>query len=289
MKKLVFSFATLFISCTILFSTSCTAQAPKVSLKTEIDSLSYAMGVNYTQGIEQLFTQMEIPEENYADFVLGVLEVSNSNVNNTKTKARLLGMQIASQTSIQWMPQFTSHVFGSDSTKSLNKDDFYAGFIASITKKDLKIDPAIAEQLSNTIMENIQNQTKEKAKAENVEWLEKNKSNDGVVVLPSGLQYKILSEGTGEKPAATDTVVVHYTGKNIHGEQFDSTADRDPAEFPLNGVIAGWTEGIQLMSPGAKYMLYVPYDLAYGEQARSAEIGPFSTLIFEVELLEVKK
>ncbi|MDR2805584.1 MAG: FKBP-type peptidyl-prolyl cis-trans isomerase, partial [Dysgonamonadaceae bacterium] len=118
---------------------------------------------------------------------------------------------------------------------------------------------------------------------------EKNKSNEGVVVLPSGLQYKVITEGTGPKPAATDVVKVNYKGTNIKEEVFDTTEGGEPRQFSLNGVITGWTEGIQLMPVGSKYIFYVPADLAYGEQERSAEIKPFSTLIFEVELLDIVK
>jgi FKBP-type peptidyl-prolyl cis-trans isomerase len=126
-------------------------------------------------------------------------------------------------------------------------------------------------------------------KKENEEWLEKNKENEGVVVLPSGLQYKVVVEGKGAKPVATDRVKVNYKGTNIKDEVFDSNEGSDPREFSLSSVIKGWTEGIQLMPVGSKYILYVPSDLAYGEQERSAEIQPFSTLIFEVELLDIVK
>ncbi len=119
-------------------------------------------------------------------------------------------------------------------------------------------------------------------------FLAKNKSEDGVKVTASGLQYKVLTEGSGVSPTAESTVKVHYTGTLIDGTKFDSSVDRgEPIEFPLNGVIKGWTEGLQLMKPGAKYMFYIPSDLGYGDR----DMGPIpggSVLIFEVELLEVK-
>ena len=122
------------------------------------------------------------------------------------------------------------------------------------------------------------------------EFLAKNKTKEGVVELPSGLQYKIIEEGTGEQPSSTDIVTVHYRGTLIDGTQFDSSYDRDEhATFPLNGVIAGWTEGFQYLKEGTKAILYIPSDLAYGPQHRSAEITPNSTLIFEVELISVTK
>ena len=120
------------------------------------------------------------------------------------------------------------------------------------------------------------------------EFLAENAKKEGVTVLPSGLQYKVITEGTGEKPGLTSMVSVHYTGTLIDGTEFDSSHKRgQPATFPVNGVISGWTEALQLMPEGSKWMLYIPSDLAYGEQAAGPDIGPNSTLIFEVELLSV--
>lgn len=126
-------------------------------------------------------------------------------------------------------------------------------------------------------------------KKEGDAFLAANKSKEGVVTLPSGLQYKILTAGTGAKPTATDSVVCNYRGTLINGTEFDSSYKRNqPATFPVNGVIKGWTEALQLMPVGSKWQLFVPSDLAYGERGAGAEIGPDATLIFEVELLSIK-
>ncbi|MEG9486976.1 FKBP-type peptidyl-prolyl cis-trans isomerase [Mannheimia indoligenes] len=124
--------------------------------------------------------------------------------------------------------------------------------------------------------------------AENKAFLEENKKAKGVVVTESGLQYEILTEGTGEKPTASSTVRVHYTGSLIDGTVFDSSVKRgQPAEFPVGGVIRGWTEALQLMPVGSKWRLTIPQELAYGERGAGASIPPFATLIFEVELLDI--
>jgi FKBP-type peptidyl-prolyl cis-trans isomerase FklB len=121
-------------------------------------------------------------------------------------------------------------------------------------------------------------------------FLAANKTQPGVVTVPSGLQYKILKEGTGPKPTATDTVVCNYRGTLINGTEFDSSyKSGQPATFPVNGVIKGWTEALQLMPVGSKWQLFVPADLAYGERSPGAEIGPNSTLIFEVELVSIQE
>lgn len=124
--------------------------------------------------------------------------------------------------------------------------------------------------------------------AKGQEYLEKNKSKDGVTVTESGLQYEVLSEGSGSKPTAASKVKVHYAGTTIDGVEFDSSYKRgEPIEFPLNGVIAGWTEGVQLMSVGSKYRFTIPSELAYGPQGAGGAIGPNETLLFDVELLDI--
>jgi len=145
------------------------------------------------------------------------------------------------------------------------------------------------QQEMNAKQQEKQEASASKNKAEGTKFLEENKKKEGVVTLQSGLQYKVITPGTGKSPKATDTVVVHYTGTLIDGTKFDSSIDRgEPISFPLNGVIKGWTEGLQLMKEGAKWELYIPSDLAYGERGAGPQIGPNSVLIFTVELIKVK-
>ena len=129
----------------------------------------------------------------------------------------------------------------------------------------------------------------DKNKKEGEAFLEANKSNTGVITTPSGLQYKVLTEGKGPKPTATDTVTCNYRGTLLNGKEFDSSYKRkEPASFPVNGVIKGWTEALQMMPVGSKWQLFIPASLAYGERGAGADIEPNSTLIFEVELLSIK-
>lgn len=126
------------------------------------------------------------------------------------------------------------------------------------------------------------------AMKEGSEFLAKNAERSEVTVTESGLQYEVLTSGEGDKPSAASTVRTHYHGTLINGDVFDSSYDRgEPAEFPVGGVIKGWTEALQMMSVGSKWRLYVPHDLAYGEQGAGGAIGPFSTLVFDVELLDI--
>lgn len=177
----------------------------------------------------------------------------------------------------------------------LNIDDFAQAIKDVINGSELKI----SQQESQQIVQEFFQQQEEKqraaaaemgkvAKAEGEKYLAENAKKEGVVVLPSGLQYQVLQEGTGKKPKATDQVKCHYEGMLVDGTMFDSSVQRgEPATFPLNGVIAGWTEGLQLMAEGAKYRFFIPYNLGYGEHGAGASIPPFATLVFDVELIEV--
>lgn len=152
--------------------------------------------------------------------------------------------------------------------------------------------PKLKPEEANQVLESFIQKAKAGEGAENLaegtKFLAENKNNDGVVELPSGLQYKVLNDGDGDIPSLTDQVKCHYHGTLIDGTVFDSSVQRgQPAVFPVNGVIKGWVEALQLMSTGSKWRLFVPSDLAYGQQGAGGAIGPNSTLIFDVELLEI--
>jgi len=180
---------------------------------------------------------------------------------------------------------------------SLNEDAFIAGVRDGRNAKTaLMTDDEIRDTLLALQTEMVEKQKAEakkvsmKNKTDGTKFLEKNKKRDGIVTLPSGLQYKVITEGKGAKPKATDTVTTHYRGKLIDGTEFDSSYSRgEPVSFAVNGVIPGWTEALQLMSPGSKWELFIPADLAYGEQGIGGVIPPNSTLTFEVELISVKE
>ena len=152
------------------------------------------------------------------------------------------------------------------------------------------ITDAGANQVLNNYFQKMQNAKADVAKQAGQEFLAENKTKEGVVELPSGLQYTVLTEGTGEKPSLEDKIKAHYHGTTIDGTVFDSSVDRgEPVTFPVNGVIAGWTEALQLMPVGSKWKLFIPSDLAYGARGAGGNIGPHETLIFEVELLSIEQ
>lgn len=290
MKKLA-KFITLFLTAFAVVSfSSCAAKPPKGDLKTSIDTLSYAAGIASTQGLMPYLEQQGITEEYIGDFVQGFLAGSKIDEKDKKALANALGFEIGKNISIGLVSNLNNQAFGPEDTVStINKDQVLAGFLAIVTKENLLIDESEANVIADTEIQKLQSKRNEVYKEENLAFLEKNKTKKGVVTLPSGLQYEVITEGTGPKPTAENIVVVDYVGTNIHGQEFDSSISREErAEFPLNQVIQGWIEGIQLMPVGSKYKFYIPYDLAYGEMERSEEIGPYATLIFEVELYEIK-
>ena len=172
----------------------------------------------------------------------------------------------------------------------VNPEMFAQGLSDMLAGGEMKITEADAENIQRAFLQKLQMMKTEKAQAAGKEYLAANKSKEGVVETASGLQYKILTPGDGDKPAATDKVRVHYHGTLLDGTVFDSSVERgQPAEFPLNRVIPGWTEGVQLMPKGSKFRFFIPSDLAYGARGAGAKIGPHSTLIFDVELLDILK
>ena len=188
-----------------------------------------------------------------------------------------------------------AHNMMSSGIKSVEFDDFVAGVKAILTGSEPAVSFEEAGQLLDKYFAEIEAEQKAEAEAmsaamreEGETFLRLNAEKEGVVVLPSGLQYKVLEEGAGKKPSATSQVKCHYEGSFLNGMIFDSSYKRgEPAVFGLNQVIAGWTEGVQLMSEGSKYEFYIPYDLAYGEHGAPGAIPPYAALKFIVELIEV--
>ncbi|WP_251620297.1 FKBP-type peptidyl-prolyl cis-trans isomerase [Odoribacter lunatus] len=176
----------------------------------------------------------------------------------------------------------------SSGVKTINPDVFNEAMSTVFDGKMPEMKPEEINKVLQDYFDKLESEKGANAKAKGEKFLAENKNKEGVITLKSGLQYKILKEGNGKKPKATDTVKCHYEGRLINGTVFDSSIRRnEPAEFPVNGVIAGWVEALQMMNIGSKWQLYIPSELAYGAHGAGQSIGPNETLIFDVELLDI--
>ena len=288
MKKIVF-FAAIVAAAGLA---SCTSQAPKANLKSEIDSLSYMMGVTNTQGLSDFAEQrLGVDSTNYADFVRGIQDGIHKT--GKQEKAYIAGIQIGQQVSGDMIDNINMQLFGNDSIQSLSKDNFLAGFIAAV-KKGAVVSVEDAQAYVKEHTEAIKAKALEAKYGENKaageKFLAENKTKEGVITTESGLQYKIIKAGKGEIPTKESSVKVNYKGTLIDGTEFDSSYKRNaPATFRADQVIKGWTEALTMMPVGSKWELYIPQELAYGSRETGGLIKPYSTLIFEVELLEIEK
>ena len=281
---------------------SCTAQAPKENLKSDIDSLSYMVGITQGNGLTEIATtRMGIDSAFVADFIKGIEAGAAEGLQATSKKAEAfaIGKQIGLQASGLMFGQISDQIFGNDSETSLDKNNFLAGFIAMLNNK-ANTSAGDAQMFIQTQMKAIQEKALEKQYGSNKkageDFLAENAKKEGVKTTESGLQYKVINEGKGAIPTKTDKVKVHYKGTLIDGTEFDSSYSRkdkdgnpQPATFRADQVIKGWTEALTMMPVGSKWELYIPQELAYGSRMASNKIKPFSTLVFEVELLEIEK
>lgn len=260
-------------------------------LTAQIDTFSYAMGLTQTQGLKDfVVNRMGVDTLYMSDFVKGLKEGIKVG-ENKKKGAFFTGIQIGQQVTTQIIPGVTRDVLGKNG--ELNKNNFMAGFVAGVTEKGLLMHPMEAQEVTMRLIEELKNERFEQEygtnKAEGIAFLDSIAKTEGVVKTESGLCYKVITEGKGAVPTSTDRVKVHYRGTLIDGTEFDSSYKRnEPTTFGANQVISGWTEALTMMPVGSKWVLYIPQELAYGNRDMG-QIKPFSTLIFEVELLEIVK
>ena len=264
------------------------ATAQPVKLATPSDTTSFAAGYTATQGLLPFLIQrMHVDTAYMADFVRGY-EESLSKVKDPAYIAYMAGSSIAQQATDQILPNMSRDLEGTDD--SISAAPFHAGFLAGVKQDTTLFKADKARELFEKRSTAARDERNRVYKKENEEWLANNASKPGVVTLPSGLQYKVLKEGNGAKPKATDKVDVIYEGKTINGKVFDATANhggKKTDSFRCDQVIKGWTEALTNMPVGSKWEIYIPQNLAYGER-QAGQIKPSSTLIFTVELVNIE-
>ena len=263
-----------------------------VRLASSSDSVSYAGGMVMTNGLVAFLIQQQGVDTAYmADFVKGFEEVVKAG-SDPKAKARVAGMEIAGQLRDRMLPGMTKEF--TDSPDSIVASLFYRGFTDALMKDTSLLTLQAAETYFREKQVADKAAKEEKLYGPNRDagrrFLEGNAKKDGVVVLPSGLQYKVLVKGEGEIPQKDQKVMVNYEGRLIDGTVFDASKRHGdkPSEFRPTQVIKGWTEALTMMPVGSKWQLYIPYELAYGER-EAGEIKPYSTLIFDLELVGIDK
>ena len=290
MKK--FTVTALAAVAAVMMYASCDNGAPKASLKSDVDTVSYAIGMAQTQGLKDYLVGRLGVDTTYMDeFIKGLNEGANAG-DDKKKAAYYAGIQIGQQISNQMVKGINHELFGDDSTKTISLKNFMAGFISGTTGKGGLMTPDSAAQVAQQLMRTIKAKNMEKEfgpnKKAGEDFLKENAKKQDVKTLKSGVQYKVIKEGTGALPKDTSLVKVHYEGKTLDGKVFDSSYKRnEPTEFRANQVIKGWTDALLHMPAGSIWEVYIPQELAYGERQQGADIKPFSMRIFKIELLEV--
>ena len=279
------------MACAAATFVGCGNSTPKADLKTDVDTMSYAMGMSQTQGLKEFMVErMGVDTAYMDDFIKGLNDGANAG-DDKKKAAYYAGIQIGQQISNQMVKGINHEVFGEDSTKTISLKNFMAGFISGTTGKKGLMTIDEAAKLAQTKMMAIKAKNMEKEygpnKGAGEKFLAANKKKPGVVTLPSGVQYKVIKEGNGPMPKDTSMVKVNYEGKTIDGKVFDSSFKRGEAvDLRANQVIKGWTEALVHMPAGSVWEVYIPQELAYGEREQG-QIKPFSVLIFKIELISV--
>ena len=290
MKK--FTFAAIALIAALAASFSSCGNSPKANLKNDIDTVSYTIGMSQTRGLKEYLVNQLGVDTTYMDaFIKGLNEGAKAG-DDKKTAAYYAGIQIGQQISNQMVKGLNHELFGEDSTKTISMKNFLAGFIAGTTGKNQLMTMAQADSIADAKVKAIKAREAEKQygdnKAAGEKFLAENAKKEGVKVLESGVQYKVIKEGSGEIPKDSSMVVVNYEGKTIDGKVFDSSYGKEPVTFPANRVIKGWTEALVHMPVGSIWEVYIPQELAYGERS-TGQFEPFSALIFKIELLSIKK
>ena len=259
---------------------------PAVALVTGIDSLSYAAGETLTNGLIPFIQQQQHVDTAYMeDFIQGFREAVSA-TSDPRYTARQAGIQIAQMAKERMLPSINNDL--KESPDSVDARLFYEGFIAGVRNDSTLMSLSAAGKLFQSRMEANNKIKEEKLTAAGKAWLAENAKKPGVVSLPSGLQYKVITEGKGAKPTAEQEVTVKYEGHLIDGTEFDSSYKRNPqtTKFRCNQVIKGWTEALTLMPVGSKWEIYVPQELGYGSRDMG-KIPAYSTLVFTVELVDI--
>ena len=267
---------------------SCGNSVPKAELNDDVDTLSYAFGIEQSQGVKQFLQQMEIDTAYIDEFAKGIAEAAQG-VDDKKKAAYNAGIGVGQQLNMM-LKGYSRQLFDGDSTKTLSMKNLAAGFIAGATGKDAKMTLEQARMFGQAKAQAILTKKAEtkfaKEKKASDDFMAAAAKKEGIQKLGLGVLYKVLKAGNGAVPSKNATVTINYEGKNISGKVFDK---RDGAKMPISGAIPGFVEAISHMPVGSKWEIYIPYSAGYGAQQAGPDLKPFSALIFTVELLKAEE
>lgn len=271
--------------------TACGNKAKKGNLKTDIDSLSYAIGLEQSQGVDRFLQQQGIDSTYINEFIKGIEEGLNDK-DDKKKQAHNMGVSVGVQLS-QMKDNINRSLFGNDSTQSIEMKKFVAGFKAGAKGKGEVMTLDQARIVEQTLVKKVQDAAAEKNYGENKRkseaFIAKKAQEAGVQKLGKGVLYKVIKAGTGAVPTTQQTVKIEYEGKTVDGKVFDTTEKRGAANMPVSGVIPGFTEALTHMPVGSTWEVYIPADAAYGSRQMSDDIKPFSALIFKITLVSIEE
>lgn len=286
------SIAAAAVALTALLA-GCGKGTPKADLNNEQDTLAYAFGMTRGDNLKEYLVRNLDMDTTYMDeFIKGLSQGMNAD-DDKKKEAYLIGMNMGMQVKNELVKGLNYELFGDDTTRSVSINNMLAGLVSGATKKDQKLTSEEASTTFNRLLQKIKKNelanNYAEWKKENEDFLTQVAQADSIKKLADGLYYEVIEEGTGEVPADTDRVKVHYEGRLIDGTEVENSYKRNaPLTFRVNEVIPGWTEALVHMPVGSKWKLYVGQNLAYGEREVDEAIKPFSTLVFTLELLEIE-
>ncbi|MCF0244259.1 MAG: FKBP-type peptidyl-prolyl cis-trans isomerase [Bacteroidaceae bacterium] len=287
MKKLTF----VALAAAAIIAGSCGQKTPSANLKTEADTLAYAIGMAQSEGLKQAIAQNGIDSTQMNSFTKGFLEGAKISADDKEKAAYMFGIQMGQIVSQRMIPGINQEVYGADSTKTLSLENMVAGILSGVNGEKGIMTAQEAQGVAELLMKKLKEEANKEVIAASNAFVEKYAKEPGVKQLgTTGIYYKVIKEGNGAKPTAESQVTVNYEGKNMKGKVFDSSYERkEPAKMAVTQVIQGWQEVLKAMPVGSTWECVIPQNLAYGERQAGPDVPAYSALKFKVELISIDK
>lgn len=287
MKKITL----MAIAAAAIMAGSCGHKAPKANLESEADTLAYAFGLSQAEGLKQAMAQNGVDSTMLDEFYKGLTEGAKIKADDKGMQAYMFGLQMGQVISQRMVPGINQECFGADSTQTISLQNLMAGLLTGVNGEKASMTAEQAQATVERLMKSMKAEANKEVIAKAEAFMKKYAANKEYKQLGNtGIYYKVIKEGNGQKPTDESAVKVNYEGKNMEGQVFDSSYERkEPATLGVAQVIKGWQEVLKAMSVGSTWECVIPYDLAYGEQGAGDKIPAYSPLVFKVELISVEK